>query len=287
MEHFYIIANSEKPESVTLRDKIVGYLNRRGKTCSYQENVQPSENHAYSFTDPARVPEDIDAVLVLGGDGTVIQAARDLARRDVPFLGINVGTLGYLTEVEASEYGQALDTLIRGEYYLEKRMMLCGEVFTEEGKTYAGKALNDIVISRQGVLRVVNFQIFVNGRYLNSYNADGMIISTPTGSTGYNLSAGGPIVEPGARLMVMTPICPHTLNTRSIILSPEDQVEIVIAEGRDGQAQQAEVNFDGGQAQILTTGDRIRVHQSEQVVRLLHINKVSFLQMLHKKMGEG
>lgn len=94
-------------------------------------------------------------------------------------------------------------------------------------------------------------------------------------------------MEPGARLMVMTPICPHTLNTRSIILSPEDQVEIVIAEGRDGQAQQAEVNFDGGQAQILTTGDRIRVHQSEQVVRLLHINKVSFLQMLHKKMGEG
>ena len=164
MEHFYIIANSEKPESVTMRDKIVGYLNRRGKTCSYQENAQPSENHAYSFTDPARVPEDIDAVLVLGGDGTVIQAARDLARRDVPFLGINVGTLGYLTEVEASEYGQALDTLIRGEYYLEKRMMLCGEVFTEEGKTYAGKALNDIVISRQGVLRVVNFQIFVNGR---------------------------------------------------------------------------------------------------------------------------
>ena len=139
MEHFYIIANSEKPESVTLRDKIVGYLNRRGKTCSYQENAQPSENHAYSFTDPARVPEDIDAVLVLGGDGTVIQAARDLARRDVPFLGINVGTLGYLTEVEASEYGQALDTLIRGEYYLEKRMMLCGEVFTEEGKTYAGR----------------------------------------------------------------------------------------------------------------------------------------------------
>lgn len=284
MEHFYIIANSEKPESVTLRDKIVGYLNRRGKTCSYQENAQPSENHAYSFTDPARVPEDIDAVLVLGGDGTVIQAARDLARRDVPFLGINVGTLGYLTEVEASEYGQALDTLIRGEYYLEKRMMLCGEVFTEEGKTYAGKALNDIVISRQGVLRVVNFQIFVNGRYLNSYNADGMIISTPTGSTGYNLSAGGPIVEPGAEMLLITPICPHTLNARSIVLSGHDQVEIVIGPGRKMEKDRAVATFDGDTEIGLVSGERVKIRRSIHSTKLIKLNDQSFLEVLSRKL---
>ena len=284
MEHFYIIANSEKPESVTLRDKIVGYLNRRGTTCSYQENAQPSENHAYSFTDPARVPEDIDAVLVLGGDGTVIQAARDLARRDVPFLGINVGTLGYLTEVEASEYGQALDTLIRGEYYLEKRMMLCGEVFTEEGKTYAGKALNDIVISRQGVLRVVNFQIFVNGRYLNSYNADGMIISTPTGSTGYNLSAGGPIVEPGAEMLLITPICPHTLNARSIVLSGHDQVEIVIGPGRKMEKDRAVATFDGDTEIGLVSGERVKIRRSIHATKLIKLNDQSFLEVLSRKL---
>lgn len=284
MEHFYIIANSEKPESVTLRDKIVGYLNRRGKTCSYQENAQTSENHAYSFTDPARVPEDIDAVLVLGGDGTVIQAARDLARRDVPFLGINVGTLGYLTEVEASEYGQALDTLIRGEYYLEKRMMLCGEVFTEEGKTYAGKALNDIVISRQGVLRVVNFQIFVNGRYLNSYNADGMIISTPTGSTGYNLSAGGPIVEPGAEMLLITPICPHTLNARSIVLSGHDQVEIVIGPGRKMEKDRAVATFDGDTEIGLVSGERVKIRRSIHATKLIKLNDQSFLEVLSRKL---
>ena len=284
MEHFYIIANSEKPESVTMRDKIVGYLNRRGKTCSYQENAQPSENHAYSFTDPARVPEDIDAVLVLGGDGTVIQAARDLARRDVPFLGINVGTLGYLTEVEASEYGQALDTLIRGEYYLEKRRMLCGEVFTEEGKTYAGKALNDIVISRQGVLRVVNFQIFVNGRYLNSYNADGMIISTPTGSTGYNLSAGGPIVEPGAEMLLITPICPHTLNARSIVLSGHDQVEIVIGPGRKMEKDRAVATFDGDTEIGLVSGERVKIRRSIHATKLIKLNDQSFLEVLSRKL---
>ena len=284
MEHFYIIANSEKPESVTMRDKIVGYLNRRGKTCSYQENAQPSENHAYSFTDPARVPEDIDAVLVLGGDGTVIQAARDLARRDVPFLGINVGTLGYLTEVEASEYGQALDTLTRGEYYLEKRMMLCGEVFTEEGKTYAGQALNDIVISRQGVLRVVNFQIFVNGRYLNSYNADGMIISTPTGSTGYNLSAGGPIVEPGAEMLLITPICPHTLNARSIVLSGHDQVEIVIGPGRKMEKDRAVATFDGDTEIGLVSGERVKIRRSIHATKLIKLNDQSFLEVLSRKL---
>ena len=284
MEHFYIIANSEKPESVTMRDKIVGYLNRRGKTCSYQENAQPSENHAYSFTDPARVPEDIDAVLVLGGDGTVIQAARDLARRDVPFLGINVGTLGYLTEVEASEYGQALDTLIRGEYYLEKRMMLCGEVFTEEGKTYAGQALNDIVISRQGVLRVVNFQIFVNGRYLNSYNADGMIISTPTGSTGYNLSAGGPIVEPGAEMLLITPICPHTLNARSIVLSGHDQVAIVSGPGRKMEKDRAVATFDGDTEIGLVSGERVKIRRSIHATKLIKLNDQSFLEVLSRKL---
>ena len=284
MEHFYIIANSEKPESVALRDKIAGYLRRRGKTCSYQENAQLSENHAYSFTDPTKVPEDIDAVLVLGGDGTVIQAARDLARRDVPFLGINVGTLGYLAEVEASQYGQALDTLMRGEYYLEKRMMLCGEVFTEEGKTYAGKALNDIVISRQGVLRVVNFQIFVNGRYLNSYNADGMIISTPTGSTGYNLSAGGPIVEPSAEMLLITPICPHTLNARSIVLSGHDQVEVVIGPGRKMDKDRAVATFDGDTEIGLVSGERVKIRRSVHATKLIKLNDKSFLEVLSRKL---
>ena len=216
--------------------------------------------------------------------GTVIQAARDLARRDVPFLGINVGTLGYLTEVEASEYGQALDTLIRGEYYLEKRMMLCGEVFTEEGKTYAGKALNDIVISRQGVLRVVNFQIFVNGRYLNSYNADGMIISTPTGSTGYNLSAGGPIVEPGAEMLLITPICPHTLNARSIVLSGHDQVEIVIGPGRKMEKDRAVATFDGDTEIGLVSGERVKIRRSIHATKLIKLNDQSFLEVLSRKL---
>ena len=234
-----------------------------------------------------QIPPETDCILVLGGDGTLLRTARDTVGLGIPLLGINLGTLGFLAEVEKSGITDALDHLMKDSYEIMDRMLLSGSVIRDGKELLKAHALNDIVVNRCGHLMVLNYEVLVNGQLLCHYKADGMILASPTGSTGYNMSAGGPIVEPGARLMVMTPICPHTLNTRSIILSPEDQVEIVIAEGRDGQAQQAEVNFDGGQAQILTTGDRIRVHQSEQVVRLLHINKVSFLQMLHKKMGEG
>ena len=185
MDKFYIIANSEKEECAVLRGEIAEYLKEHGKECGYQNDHTAAKAAGYRFTHPDLVPKDVEGVIVLGGDGTVIRAARDLARRDVAFLGVNMGTLGYLTEVEAKECKEALDSLMKGEYHLEERMMLDGLVVGEEGEKYRGKALNDIVISRSGVLRIINFQIFVNGRYLKSYNADGMIISTPTGSTGY------------------------------------------------------------------------------------------------------
>ena len=145
-------------------------------------------------------------------------------------------------------------------------------------------ALNDIVISRSGPLQIITFNIFVNGQFLNQYSADGVIITTPTGSTGYNLSAGGPIVEPKARLMMVTPICPHTLNQRSIILAAEDEIEVTIPEGRNGKQQQVEVSFDGNHAMVLRTGDRVRIRQSEKTTDIIKLSRVSFLEILHKKM---
>ena len=145
-------------------------------------------------------------------------------------------------------------------------------------------ALNDIVLSRSGSLQIIRFDIYVNGQFLNSYNADGMIVTTPTGSTGYNLSAGGPLVEPRARLMMLTPICPHSLHQRSIILSPEDVIDIQIPECRRGGVQTVEVNFDGSHVIPLRTGDRIRVTRSEKVTEFIRLNQISFLDVLHRKM---
>ncbi|MDD7023463.1 MAG: NAD(+)/NADH kinase [Oscillospiraceae bacterium] len=284
MDTFYIIANSQKEDSIRLRDRIAGYLRDCGKICSYQEECVPQEAAGYRFTDPKKVPEDVECVIVLGGDGTVIQAARDLACRDVAFLGVNLGTVGYLAEIEAKEYEEALNSLMRGEYHLESRMMLDGKAYGKAGELYHSRALNDIVISRTGGLRIINFQIFVNGRYLKSYNADGMIISTPTGSTGYNLSAGGPIVEPGADMLLVTPICAHSINARSIVLSGEDVVEVVIGPGRKTKEEQAVATFDGDTAVTLVTGERIVIRKSGRNTKLIKLNDRSFLEILSKKL---
>ena len=157
---------------------------------------------------------------------------------------------------------------------------------TGEGKPpYQSRALNDIVISRTGSLRIVNFQIFVNGRYLKSYNADGMIISTPTGSTGYNLSAGGPIIEPGADMLLITPICAHSLNSRSIVLSGEDVVEVVIGPGRKTENEQAIVTFDGDTEVELVTGERVVIKKSGRNTKLIRLNDRSFLEILSRKLN--
>ena len=147
--------------------------------------------------------------------------------------------------------------------------------------------MNDIVISRCGSLQILKFHIYVNGQFLNTYSADGMIVATPTGSTGYNMSAGGPIVEPGARLLLLTPICPHTLNTRSIVLSAEDEIVIEIPEGRDGHEQSVEANFDGSHKVTLKTGDRIEISKAVKTTGILKLNTESFLTVLHKKMSES
>lgn len=145
-------------------------------------------------------------------------------------------------------------------------------------------ALNDIVMTRRGILRVIHFEVYVNGELLNTYEADGVIVSTPTGSTAYNLSAGGPIVEPTAKLIVITPICSHALNTSSIVLSAEDEIQIVISRGRENSVEQAEISFDGDEGIEIRTGDRLQICKAEASTKLLKINKISFLETLRRKM---
>ena len=224
--------------------------------------------------------EDIDCVLVLGGDGTLIRASRELHSYDIPLLGINMGTLGYLAEVELESLEKSLDKLFLDEVHREDRMMLRGYL---NGK-FEDVALNDIVLTRKGTLRVIRFNIYVNGELLNAYQADGVIISTPTGSTAYNLSAGGPIVAPTAAMFVVTPICSHALNTSSIVLSAEDEIVLELSLGRDGNIEEAALSFDGERNIDVHTGDRITIKKAKDKTELLKLSKVSFLEILRKKM---
>lgn len=275
MKHFCIYTNKHKDKELNMTKQVCAILTERGIKCTVKTE------------DGEKIPQDADCILVLGGDGTMLQAARDMdSRKPIPLLGINLGTLGYLTEVEPETMEASLTQLLAGDYELESRMMLNGSVQKADGGEKTGWALNDIVISKAGEQRVLQFHLYVNGKLLNRYLADGMIVTTPTGSTGYNLSAGGPIVEPGARLLVLTPICPHTMNQRSIILAPEDEVVIEIPEGREGQCQNAVVNFDG-QAVELSTGDTVKIVKSERTTEFIKLSKAGFLEVLHKKMSDN
>ncbi len=284
MKHFLIYTNKNKDSNLETTERIRKYLEDKGQQVSVK--VKESDWKVRGNEDSGELASDVDCMIVLGGDGTVLQAAREIKKCQIPIIGVNLGTLGYMTEIEPANLEESLNRLILGEYEQESRMMLNGKIFLE-GSVEEGWALNDIVISRSGSLQIIKFNIYVNGQFLNAYHADGMIVTTPTGSTGYNLSAGGPIIEPKARLMMLTPICPHTLNRTSIILSPEDVIEIEIPEGKEGKIQTVDANFDGSHTVEMCTGDRIRIVQSEKNTEFIQLNQVSFLEVLHRKMSEN
>ncbi|MBQ9123248.1 MAG: NAD(+)/NADH kinase [Lachnospiraceae bacterium] len=244
--------------------------------------------YLYHELDGQKFPIDIDYMLVLGGDGTMLQAVRDIKERHIPMLGINLGTLGYMTEVEPDQIETAIEQLLSGQAKTEERMMLRASV-TQQGLQQKEEqwALNDVVISRRGSLQIHDFNIYVNGQFLKKYSADGIIVTTPTGSTGYNLSAGGPIVDPRTKLLMITPICPHTFNQRSIVLSKDDEIVVEIPSGREGNPQQVEASFDGSHQMMLSTGDRITITRWEKEAVFLKLNQESFLEILSRKMSEN
>lgn len=287
MDKFTIITNSVKDRSQIVTNRIADYLTSHKKECLILEAEEKKENQPYYYTDASKIPDDMQCVIVLGGDGTLLQAARDVVDKEIPLFGINLGTLGYLAEIDQHSIYPALDKLMSDRFTIERRMMLAGTVF-RDGKVIAGDiALNDIVISREGALRVVRFNNYVNDTFLNTYKADGIIVSTPTGSTGYSLSAGGPIISPGASMILMTPLAPHTLNTRSIVFAAEDVIAVELGEGRDGGVEQGMASFDGAARVPMITGDRIVISKSRKDTRIIKINNISFLETLREKMSNN
>jgi probable inorganic polyphosphate/ATP-NAD kinase len=284
MNKFYVIANSQKDMDFAMADKISEYIIAKGGTCVCQKRDIGKEGIKYNSADASLIPEGTECVIVLGGDGTLIQAARDLSSINVPVFGINIGTLGYLTEIDMEQAFPAIDRIMADEYNIDTRMILRGRVYRGDDKLYSDIALNDIVINRMGSLKIINFDIFVNGEYLITYPADGLIVSTPTGSTAYNLSAGGPIVRPQTDCIVMTPVCPHVLNKSSVIFGGEDVLEVRMTQSRSGVEERV-VTFDGTDYINLVSGDRIVISRSDTRASLIRIGKHNFLQILRNKLS--
>jgi len=275
MNNFFIITNEKKDKDLLVTAKTKDFLESNGCNVSVLGHVFLEDGH---YTMSKDVPEGTDCVITIGGDGTLIAAARDTVDLALPILGINQGTLGYLTDIEVDNIENALKKLMEGSYSVEERMMLCGRVLNAKGEVKAEeRALNDIVLHNTR-LSTSDYKLFVNSRFLSDYKADGMIVCTPTGSTAYSMSAGGPIIEPMARMMVITPVCPHKLNTRSIVISADDLVDVEVMDDASS------VSFDGYTPCALEEGDTVNVRISSRVTRIVKIEQDSFLNVLSSKL---
>lgn len=222
-----------------------------------------------------------DLIIVIGGDGTLLQAARLLATHDVCLLGINLGRLGFLTDISPLEMEKYLGEILDGAYDSEDRFLIYAEVYRDQQYLSCCNALNDIAIHRGNISHLLTFETTINGHFVNCQCADGLVVATPTGSTAYALSAGGPIIHPSLNALVLVPICPHTLSSRPLVINGDSCIKITISYDR---IEQAQLNGDGVLCQTLIPGDYIII-EKRQYIRLIHPQKHDHYAMLRAKLG--
>ena len=285
MKKILIYTNEYKDPDRTYTKRVSDFLSSKGISSevivSDKKRVQDKNAHITAGNG------EYECIVVLGGDGTMLQAAREARKLDIPIVGVNLGKLGFLTEIEVSAMEESFNRYIAGDYKIENRMMLRGEIVKKSGETTVSRSLNDIVLTRYGGMNMINLPVYVNGQFLHEYKGDGIIVTTPTGSTGYNLSAGGPIASPTSDLMVLTSICSHSLNQASLILAADDQIEVRIAGGPSGESEPVEISFDGSLRMLLESGDIVKIKKSTRSTRFIKLNDLSFVETLHKKLGEA
>lgn len=275
MEHFYIVSNVERDPNHESAAEIKRYLENHRKCGRIVGDVSEVED-----TDWA------DMVVVLGGDGSVIQTAKRFAGRDVPILGVNFGTLGFLTEVERPKILAALDAVLEGRYEIERRIALTGSFDTETGvRKTAGPVINEFIIGKRDFGRMITARVFVDGYYMDTYVADAVLVSTPTGSTAYNLAASGPVLEPAMEAMIITPICPHSLNKRSLVVSSRAKIRIEVGRTKDYCEDVAEVSGDGEQFGTVSTGDIIDIQKAQETFDMVRLGEVSFFDKMRSKLN--
>ena len=287
MKAIGIISNNEKQRAIDVARSVYDRLKERGiKVFLLEEDLFPKK---YSLPSVSRnfLSANSDVILSIGGDGTFLRAARYSFKNEIPVLGINVGNLGFLTEVDTENIGEAIDCLIKGSYHMEERMLLEGKLFKDnkpiEHTGLPRLALNEFAITRSMNEKVIKMEITVNDTSIKKFAADGIIIATPTGSTAYSLSAGGPVVEPQAETIIITPICPHTLFTRSIILGPDKELKIRLNSGNKKDM----FSVDGKTVPLEDPAEYIlRVTRSKKKLNLVSFNPNAFFRVFKEKFIE-
>jgi NAD+ kinase len=263
-----------------LLEEIAQFLVRQGLEVSFERQTAYSTGVAdFDALSPDQIGAQCDLAVVVGGDGTMLGIARELARHNVPLVGINQGRLGFITDVPIGHFRDALAPMIAGDYEEDFRAMLEGEVWRDGDRIFEGLSLNDVVVSRGATASMVELRVDIGADFVANMRADGLIIASPTGSTAYSLSAGGPILHPGIAGWVLVPIASHTLSNRPIVLPDSDEVRVEIIAGRDASA-----SFDSQSLASLLHGDHVHVRRSQHRVRFLHPRGWSYYATLRRKL---
>ena len=283
MKSFLLVTKNEREKNAPLVNEIKKYIDGKGGSAVIVARPRDDSNEVI------RVPEGTDAIVTIGGDGTLVRAAQMTFHSYVPMIGVNHGHLGYLCDLDEESVFPALEKIFTDDYEIEERMMLSGHILRADGSiTPINHSLNDIVVLAQDGKSVIRLTVYVNGEFLYSIQGDGMIFATPTGSTAYNLSANGPIVDPKMEVILMTPINPHTLNSRSsIVLDTRDEISIEITPRRSTAKEAATVLFDGSFPYEVEPGDKLIVKKSQYKTKMIFIKQMSFLERMRNKMQEN
>lgn len=284
MNQIGILIKPGFPETKALLDELLPWLRVRGKTPLLDTRSAKLVGERVAYP-PAELAARAELLVVLGGDGTLLAGARLLEGRPTPILGVNVGGLGFLTEVTRDELYKALEQVFSQAFTEEERLMLRARIVRHGQQVGGASVLNDIVLSKGSLPRMMQMDISINRHFVTSLRGDGLIVSTPTGSTAYSLSSGGPILNPSVHALILTPICPHTLTNRPIVIPQDVEVEVVVVSKEEG----AMATFDGQVGIALGYQDAVEIRASEHKTKLIRFPERTFYDVLRKKLkwGEG
>lgn len=279
MKTIGIITNTQKDLGLKYTDMLIRSIEKHGGAY-----ITPAKAHICGMEGiddgVAEICTACDIIICLGGDGTFLKTAKTAYSFGIPILGINLGTLGFLTDIETQEIDKCIECLMNDKYYIEERIMLNANVYKNGQLISSDSAINDVVISREKILRILHLSTYIDGNFIDTFPGDGIVIATPTGSTAYSLSAGGPIVEPNAELMLITPICPHMLYSRSFVASDSRHIKVVLSEDYEHTAL---VTVDGQRCYEVKGGDYIEVSKSNSTVKIVKIQSKDFFTILRNK----
>jgi len=277
-----IIAKRNAPEATKATQDLTQWLKSRGITVILDDHLKEKVKGNGGLLSQADL-DKLDLVVVLGGDGTFLYAARLIRNGNIPILGVNLGALGFLTAFTFAELYQVLEKILAGDFETEQRMMLTSWVIRKDKLRAEYSVLNDVVITKAAIARIIDLETSINGHYLATFKADGLIISTPTGSTAYSLAAGGPIIFPSLQAIILTPICPHTLTNRPILVPDSAEITVSIK----SKTESVFLTFDGQVGQSLKTGDQVKIKKSAHYLCLVKSPFKDYFEVLRTKLRWG